>query len=231
MHPHFTDPTQRFLDSFREGKPSTVVQPFAKRPVYLAYCRVSLPEQAEAGNIQDSERFLREKVQEIARGALFIPYHDIGSASVRGGLPWLREPVELAKQLKKLFGSATILTETFDRIARPYDFDPTCPIKKNKQCTVADLRMLDEAREGIELMNVIHPDTSPREIRSHQRKRGQDMKGNKGGRPPGSPQERRVGTPTRSRRLWPISWPSINSETVGRTRTFCALQNRSRRAT
>lgn len=37
--------------------------------------------------------------------------------------------------------------------------------------------------DGVEAMTLLHPDATPAEVRSYQRKRGQKAKGNKGGRP------------------------------------------------
>jgi hypothetical protein len=89
---------------------------------------------------------------------------------------WIR------KALRKLnrLGADWLLAETSDRFARSRLYD--CIANPNAQAGAKLLRKLQQLT-GDRLMTVLSPDATNSEIRSFQRRRGQQFKGNFGGRP------------------------------------------------
>ncbi|MBL7186678.1 MAG: recombinase family protein [Phycisphaerae bacterium] len=90
---------------------------------------------------------------------------------------------------------AVLLAESTDRFIRSVYFNT----KENPsvQPTDAEYQDLRNATKGVILATVLHPDTHWKEVRSYQTKRGQQTKGNKGGRlkkkpRPGYKKERRL---------------------------------------
>jgi len=136
-------------------------------------CRVSGCEQGRRNNHHDQEAALRELVSNcdgIVVGVIRIV--------ISGFNPyWLSRAVALAEE-----HDAKILAESTDRLIRhPAYHSSECP---DAQPSISHLRGLNDWTEGIELLTLLDPNATPKEVRSYQRKRGQRMKGNKGGRPP-----------------------------------------------
>jgi DNA invertase Pin-like site-specific DNA recombinase len=93
---------------------------------------------------------------------------------------WLAPAVGKAQEY-----GAKILAETTDRLKRHQDYHSVkCP---DARITEWDLQMLALETEGVRMVTLLHPDATPKEVRSYQRKRGQAQKGKKGGRPKVTP--------------------------------------------
>jgi hypothetical protein len=92
-----------------------------------------------------------------------------------------RHEFERAVFLAKQHG-AVIVAESVNRFRRPFDPD----YKGRKQelpLSLFDLKRLMVEAEGVPLVTIVPPDTSPSEVRSYQTRRGQAGKDCFGGRP------------------------------------------------
>ena len=89
---------------------------------------------------------------------------------------WLAPAVEKARRY-----NAKLFAESTDRLIR----HPAYHSKRNPdaQAREPDLQDLQFCTKGVTLVTDLHPDASPQEVRSYQRKRGQRLKGKRGGRP------------------------------------------------
>jgi len=164
-----------YLPAMRAGRASDYIRhaPEEIKPgdKLILACRVSECEQDRKGNLADQEANLRERAENL--GAIVLR---VVSQVESGYKPWwVGRAVFLAKQY-----GAKIFAESTDRLIRTPAFD-----KKNQdaQARDSDLRYLVWWSEGVVLATDLHPDATPKETRSYQRKRGQRMKGNRGGRP------------------------------------------------
>ena len=93
---------------------------------------------------------------------------------------WLAPAVGKAQEY-----GAKILAESTDRLKRHQDYHSVK--RPDAQATEWDLEMLALDTEGVWLVTALHPDATPKEVRSYQRKRGQAQKRKKGGRPKVAP--------------------------------------------
>jgi hypothetical protein len=138
----------------------------------VLWCRVSGCEQNRQGNLDDNEAKLTELSKDLRTEVVgVIRYVGSGTDPI-----CLVNAVDLAKKL-----GAVLLAESTDRFIR----HPAYHSKENPnaQAREPDLEELQYWTQGVELYTDLHPDASPQEVRSYQRKRGQKYKGNKGGRP------------------------------------------------
>lgn len=87
----------------------------------------------------------------------------------------------VAKARKR--GADVILFESTDRIVRHRQFRTDHPKFVNLQATEEQLRELAQHAEGVTLVTDSPPDATPAQVRSYQRKRGQQFKDRRGGRP------------------------------------------------
>jgi len=147
-------------------------------------CRVSGHTQHHNGNLDGQAADLR-RVAEQSGATVIDRQHHVGS----GTDPyWLAPAVALAKEQ-----GAKLLAECTDRFIR----HPAYHSNDNPDAQARDEELKDLAwwAGGVTLVTLLHPDASPPEVRSHQRKRGQRAKGRKGGRPkvnkPGYKKQRR----------------------------------------
>jgi hypothetical protein len=157
----------------------------------ILVCRVSAREQQYRGNDMDQESNLSQWVQQL--GAIVIK---VVRVTTSGQHPfWLLKAVQLARQF-----NAKLVAETTDRFIRhPAYHSEKSP---NFQARESDLKELQFVTSGILLVTMVHPDATPEQVRSYQRKRGQRMKNAKGGRPERPKNRReRLFEPVRKMRL------------------------------
>ena len=150
--------------------------------VVVLFCRVSEHPQQYHGNLADQEVNLIERADHF--GVRII---DVVRCVGSGTDPcWLVVAAEKARQC-----NAKLFAESTDRLVRhPAYHSKTNP---NAQAREPDLQDLQLWTAGVTLVSDVHPDASPHDVRSYQRKRGQRLKGNRGGRPQKRPwKERRL---------------------------------------
>ena len=106
----------------------------------------------------------------------------------------LRKAVRKARVKIKKGKSAIIIATSSDRFLRSRNFNT----KTNPEVlpTEAEFVELRKLTRKVPLVTLLHPDMSPRQVRSYVSKWGQKVKGNKGGRPkmnkPGYKKQRRL---------------------------------------
>lgn len=140
----------------------------------VVYCRVSSTPQQSAGNLKEQ----LSEVLAIAKGlglVVVATYMEACSGWVRN-----REALEFTAARAKVEG-AKLLADSVDRYIRNEHFNSET--NWEVQPTVAEFRCLAEETLGLELHSCLSPDATPREVRSHQTRRGQKAKGKRGGRP------------------------------------------------
>ena len=146
-----------------------VIQPGDK---VLLRCRVSGWVQARNQNLADQETNLRQAATKLGVIVVGVDRHVGSGWDVRS----LGKTAIMARQR----GATIILAESVDRFVR----NPLYAKKRqNLQARACDLQELKDWTDGLVLATIVHPDASPFEVRSFQRRRGQQMKGNSGGRP------------------------------------------------
>lgn len=134
-------------------------------------CRVSNHVQQRNQNLADQEANLRKRARQLGAIVVAVDHH-IGPG-------WDASSIFDAAVMARRFG-AKIFAESTDRLIRNplYSKD-----RQNLRARDADLRELQLWTDGIVLVTNLHPDARPAKVRSHQCKRGQQIKGRKGGRP------------------------------------------------
>ena len=145
----------------------------AKGTKVVIAARVSTGQQNRRQNLADQVGHLSRWVADS--GALVVgdPVEHVGSGADPS---WLPGAALLARQ-----HGAVILAESVDRLIRNPDFNPkTCPDAQPREADLEELRVWTD---GVILATLIHPNATPAEIRSFQRRRGQEAKGHRGGRP------------------------------------------------
>ncbi len=155
----------------------------------VLYCRVSGREQNRRGNLRDQSDNQHRTVGQH-ENSVQACYREIASGwELDDGMdrPTLAAAIATAKKI-----GAVLVVESTDRLIRSVEYS-----KKNQDVlpTVAEFDKLMRLADGVTLATLLHPDTSPGDVRSHQIKRGQRAKGHKGGRPritkPGEKKRRR----------------------------------------
>jgi hypothetical protein len=177
---------------------------------------VSHRTQDHQGNLDDQEHNLRQAVEEQGGVVLYAAKH-VGSGRDRS---WLQEHANNSKQQ-----GALLLAETTCRFARHLFYHSQD--NPDQQANEADLDNLRRWTLEVPLMTHLHPDATPAEVRSYQRRRGQRSKG-RGGRPrksdsgPGHRKRRRQQFQGRVRELAGLGYSSrdiagrISRESGGR---------------
>ena len=167
---------QRRIESRNQrGTASDYIAPFSALVPgdrVIIICRVSTRTQGKNGNLVDQKRFLRRELENLGCKIIgVVAYSESGFDPY-----WLGQAVRQAKA-----SNAKLVAETTDRFIR----HPLYHSKRNPdaQARETDLGNLEDATDGVPLVTFLHPDASPTDVRSHQRKRGQQQKNRKGGRP------------------------------------------------
>jgi hypothetical protein len=136
----------------------------------LACCRVSGRERKR--KLADQEVNLRQVCERYGAILVDVVMH-VGS----GADPfWIGAAAKKAKEL-----NAVLLAETTDRFVRHPDFHSSK--NADAQAREADIELLAECADGVDLLTDLHPDAPPSEVRSYQRLRGRRATGHTGGRP------------------------------------------------
>jgi hypothetical protein len=96
---------------------------------------------------------------------------------------WIGRAAKIAKSK-----GATLLAETTDRFVRsPYYHSKRFPDARARE---TELQELVYWADGVPMMTLLHPDASFSDVRSAQTKRGQQEKGERGGRPQRTPRRK-----------------------------------------
>jgi len=198
------DSTWRRLEAGRAGN---YIRAFGLRPgdKVIIWCRVSGRSQGLNGNPQNQATALRKVCEDC--GAIVVDVFEIVGSGLDTGEYGTEEHLGMlaraaAKARKE---GAILLAESTDRFIRP-DFyhSNKCPGALPR---TRELDILQEMTLGVQLMTLLDPDAKPREVKRYQTKRGQLLKNNKGGRPPGSEKEKEKNEPgymkSRKERLLP----------------------------
>ncbi len=85
---------------------------------------------------------------------------------------------------------AKLVAESTDRFVRSQFYNSN--VRPDAQATILQLGELRMWTQALPLVTLIHPDSSPSEVRSYQRKRGQRLKDRKGGRPPKNTEQHKL---------------------------------------
>jgi hypothetical protein len=158
----------------RPGKASRYISQVGTVPIRRVYivCRVSKPHQR--ANLADQKAHLRS---EAARLGLTV----VGEVCVvaNAGDPlWLATAAYKAKKLR-----AALLAETTCRFVRSPHFSAKLTAKRQELPSDGDYWYLHYMTGGVSVLTVADPDAPPTANRSLHRIRGQQQKGNVGGRP------------------------------------------------
>lgn len=176
----------------------------------VLFGRVSACMQNHKGNLNDQLVSLRRAVEKY-KVPIVCEFKEIGSG-------WWHERERLQAAARRAFDErAVILAESTDRFIRSIYYDT----KKNPSAQPSSLEYEELLRvtTGVTLATMLHPDTPWKEVRSHQSKRGQQIKGNSGGRPkvnkPGYKKQRRLEKLSQvlQLRINGASWEDINALT------------------
>ena len=156
----------------------------------LIYARDSTGAQAYRRNLDTYEKVLRRKLKKLN-----IPVVGYYSETSSGWILDYDERLVLANATKKAIKQkAVIVAPSADRFLRNRDFNT----KTNSDVlpTKAEYEKLKLLTRNVPLVTLLHPDMLPMRVRSWQTKWGQNIKGNKGGRPkvnkPGYMKQRRL---------------------------------------
>jgi hypothetical protein len=165
-----------FFPRYVPGKFSKVAQSFDQlTPQDRVFLILRVSHRERKKNLKDQDANLRAVVNSV--GAKIVGKV---AKSMSGFDPlWLFHATEKAKKL----GATVLLAETPDRFIRLPSFHCYDGRRKEFQATDEQLAELVEATQGMRLMTHIHPDATPKECRSYQRKRGRRFKSKKGGQP------------------------------------------------
>jgi DNA invertase Pin-like site-specific DNA recombinase len=143
----------------------------------ILYCRCSASAQGANGNLDDQIAACRGELERLGLSVI-EEFGEISSG-------WLidtfeRERFVAACTLARR-RDAIVVAESVDRFLRNVRFNTH--ERKDATPTIAEFEKLQDLADGVPLATILHPDTPPSQIRSHQRKRGQAIKGRCGGRP------------------------------------------------
>ena len=141
---------------------------------YISTCRVSTPEQAKKGELEQQEIVLTNCIKE-GGGIPVQSYKRIGSGS---NLSWLKRLRRKAEKLK-----AIIFAESTDRLLRHPDAHKGW---ENYRLTprLEDFEEMKRLLGNIRPMTMLDPDADPERVQSHQRWRGMSFKTKGGGHHP-----------------------------------------------
>ncbi len=142
----------------------------------IIYLRVSACSQNHNKNLENHEKVLRRKLERLSIPVLGC-FHDVGSGWItnhKRGV--LRKAICKARK----FRNTVVITTSSDRFLRNRNFETNEP---DLLPTVAEFETLKKLACDVPLVTLLHPDMSPKKVRSYQSKWGQKTKGNKGGRP------------------------------------------------
>jgi DNA invertase Pin-like site-specific DNA recombinase len=166
--------------------------------LFVIYCRVSERMQNHKGNLRDQMKLLRSLI-EYQGGTVVDVFGEIAA-----GWELRNEPDKRSKLFDAIAAAekvgAVVVTESTDRYLRHPLYTA---MDQDLQPTLRQFQELQQKANCVMLATLLHPDASPRKVRGHQSKRGQQVKGKKGGRPkkPGHMKRRRKNLLAEVRRM------------------------------
>ncbi len=141
------------------------------------YCRESTGMQRYKRNLDTYEKKLRSELEK--RGIPIVGVHRVICSGWMHDDRWaLKKAVRQAQ--KDTTGKTVIVAPSTDRFLRNKFFTTKKP---DTLPTEAEFEQLMELTGGVPLVTLLPPDMSPRKVRGYQTRWGQQVKGNKGGRP------------------------------------------------
>ncbi len=162
----------RFFDEILRKKKDKVLK-------VVLYGRVSARGQNYRGNLRGQFDYQKKNLKHYKNIIVIAVIKDVAS-----GWREERDGLKLAAEIA-LDNDAIVLAESTGRYIRsPYYNSHRNPSAQPTNIEFADLI---KSFHGVTLATVLHPDTDWKTVRSHQSKRGQSSKGNKGGRPKKNP--------------------------------------------
>ena len=176
---NYRPPYSRPADLLVPGRASDYILPFHVTfgRFFVLLCRVSSHEQGDNDNLWTQRTTLRQAVE-----ALYGIVMKVLEYEWSGYGPGWEDKLTEAANVARKYG-ATLLAFSTDRFIRSPMYWSTSPMWSRVQAQERDLKDLKEATAGVRLMTYLHPDASPEECRSWRIRSGQEVKGNKGGRP------------------------------------------------
>lgn len=153
------------------------IEPLNIQPGDLVYlnCRVSTYSQKSNENPKDQIPGLTAAVEADGGKVVGLLAHQLNGRD----LSWLPHVVRKAREA----GATIILAEATSRFVRHPNYKANDPRYNQLQAREVDLLRLFDAADGMRLMTLLDPNASPAQEGSFFKKRGQTVKGNKGGRP------------------------------------------------
>ena len=139
-------------------------------------CRVSGHVQEWNRNLQDAEDNLRDRARMLGAIVVEVEKFVSGEYWPSSDPIWLHPIAIRAKEQ-----NAKLFAESTDRFIRSPDYHSR--ENPDAQARITDLEDLARWTDGVTLVTDLHPDASPWQVRSYQRRRGQKYKDNFGGRP------------------------------------------------
>jgi DNA invertase Pin-like site-specific DNA recombinase len=144
------------------------------RPVVLL-CRVSSPKQMQKGNLDEAEAEALQQLREINIEPIEV-FKGWETSNIFEYRPILEKALGHARS-----NGAILVASSRDRFIRSRDFGRGESPRMEPPTAIEYEEMLRIAG-AVPLASILHPDEPA--VRSSQTKRGQEAKGNKGGRPP-----------------------------------------------
>ena len=169
-------PTSRHARRLAANRPSTYIRPLdAIRPddKVVVWCRVSSGPQDTNGNNDDQEAELRAAVE--ARGGTVVRVEHFAGRASEADAPLYRAANRAGQ------AGAVLLAESTSRFTRHPKYHPRR--RPHLVAGASELRGLRWVCGDVTLVTLHDPDTTWRQDRALQSKRGQRQEGNKGGRP------------------------------------------------
>ena len=171
-----------FADEYIGGQAILYILAFCLRPGDRVMILARKSGCERGNNLDDQVENLRRIIE--ATGAVVVGVYEYTS---RG----YEHRVSYAACRAKQLGATILLAETTDRIVRNLHYHSV----KRPDLQATDEQLAEVARDagwcGIKLMTHLDPDAPPEEVRSYQTKRGQRLKGHKGGRRAHQPKKHR----------------------------------------
>jgi len=143
----------------------------------ILYVRVSTDAQAYNHNLELQIRYLRKELKKL-NIPIIGSYREVSSG-------WILDPQErwnLVNAVQQAIAKkAVIVALSVNRFLRNINFNT----KSNQEAlpTEVEVEQFVQLTKGVPLLTLVHPDKTEKEVRGFISKLGQEIKGNKGGRP------------------------------------------------
>lgn len=172
-------PVSALARLLRAGIAANYICRFIIRPgnKVVILCRVSSHQQGRTGNLYAQEVKLREAVESCGGVVITVIRHEWSGH----GFDWSWKLTQAAREADK--HGAILLAAATNRFIRNRHFHSKSPRFCKAQAQEHDLRELQQATFGVPLMTFLAPDEPEERCRSLLIRWGQEVKGNRGGRP------------------------------------------------